>query len=466
MLFVSQQFLGFITAVLLVYWAIPAHRARMAWLLAASAVFYMSWNPWLILLIMFSASVDFFAALALEKYADPRVRRAILVGSIGVNLGLLAYFKYANFFLDNLHGLGNWLGVSGDRRTLNVILPLGISFYTFETISYIADVYRRRVRAERSLLNYALFILFFPHLIAGPIVRPGAFLPQARRPKRWSWDRAYLGGRLILIGLAKKAVVADHLAAVVDPIFADPGAYGSAACWLAAVGYACQIYCDFSGYSDMAIGMAHLFGFKLHQNFNLPYLAANIAEFWRRWHISLSSWLRDYLYIPLGGSRHGAWATNRNLMLTMLLGGLWHGASWTFVLWGALHGALLVLHRSVAGRAWTRHVPHVVNVAVTFLCVCVGWVFFRAPSLPAALTVLHRMAWSAAGTRLSEATTALVLALVAAVALEHVLRGRRGLGRGFARLPDPVVGLAYAAAAVAVFILIPETGKGFIYFQF
>ncbi|WP_020470672.1 MBOAT family O-acyltransferase [Zavarzinella formosa] len=466
MLFVSQQFLNFFAVVFLVYWAIKPHRARMAWLLGASVVFYMSWNPWLILLILFSASVDFLAALALEKQTGQGVRRLILVGSISINLGLLAFFKYANFFLDNLHGLGNWLGFGGDARTLNIILPLGISFYTFETISYIVDVYRRRVKAERNLLNYALFILFFPHLIAGPIVRPADFLPQTRQPKRRNWNRAALGMRLILIGIAKKAVVADHLAVVVDPIFASPWDYDSAACWLGMVGYACQIYCDFSGYSDMAIGLAHLFGFKLRRNFNLPYLAASIAEFWHRWHISLSSWLRDYLYIPLGGSRHGAWNTNRNLLLTMVLGGLWHGASWNFVLWGALHGALLVLHRQISGRALTRQIPAVASIAITFLCVCVGWVFFRATSLSAAGAILQRVFWPTAANHLNAETSTLMLVLIVAVALEHLLRDRRWADRVFARLPAPVAGLAYGAAAVMVFLLMPEDGKGFIYFQF
>lgn len=465
MLFVSQKFLGFFLASLVGYWAIPWHRGRMLWLLGASAVFYMSWNPWLISLILFSATVDFVGALALERQSRPAARRAILVSCITINLGLLVYFKYVNFFLDNLHALGNWLGVGGDRATLEILLPLGISFYTFETISYIVDVYRRKVRAERDPLNYALFILFFPHLIAGPIVRPGDFLPQTRRTKRWSWNRALLGSRLIALGIFKKAVIADHLASIVDPVFAAPTDFSSSACWLAAVAYACQIYGDFSGYSDMAIGLAHLFGFKLHANFDLPYLAASLAEFWHRWHISLSTWLRDYLYIPLGGSRGGAWATSRNLMITMLLGGFWHGASWTFVLWGAVHGGLLIVGRGLSGLTWLK-VPRPVAMAATFASVAGCWVLFRAVSLADATAILHRMIWPVAGANLSPATVALGLSLIAAVAVEHAVRGRRLSFISSARLPAPIIGFAFAAAVVAVFLLMPEDGKGFIYFQF
>jgi len=466
MLFVTQKFLVFFLLTFLGYWIIPWHRARTVWLLGASAVFYMSWNPWLITLILFSASVDFVAALALERTSHRRVRQSILVGSITINLGLLAYFKYANFFLDNVHALGNWVGFSVQGPTLELLLPLGISFYTFETISYIVDVYRGRTKAERDPVNYALFILFFPHLIAGPIVRPGDFLPQVPQRKRWNWNRIYLGSWLILLGIAKKAVLADHLATIIDPIFARPEQFSSSACWLATVGYACQIYGDFSGYSDIAIGLAHLFGFKLHRNFNLPYLAASVAEFWRRWHISLSTWLRDYLYIPLGGRRHVTRRTNGNLLITMLLGGFWHGASWNFVLWGALHGSLLVAHRTIADRPWLRWLPKPIHIATTFVCVCVGWIFFRATSTPDALAIIQRLFWPFAGERLSPTLAAWALVLIAATALEHGIRGRRLLDRLVTRLPEPALGALYALAIACVFVLMPEDGKGFIYFQF
>src|SRR5262245_46274243 len=282
MLFQTFSFAVFFAAVFAVYWALRRHRHRMAWLLAASFVFYGSWNPWLVALIVFSASVDYATALLLERTAAPGRRRLLLLLSIGTNLGLLAFFKYANFFLESAYALADLLGARGERALYDIVLPLGISFYTFETISYIVDVYQGKVRAVRNPLDYALYIMFFPHLLAGPIVRPREFLPQLRRRKRFSWDRAQLGLQFFLIGLFKKAVLADNVAEVIDPVFKDPAAFGTAAAWLAVVGYAVQVYCDFSGYSDMAVGLAHLLGFHLPANFHLPYFAANIAEFWRR----------------------------------------------------------------------------------------------------------------------------------------------------------------------------------------
>lgn len=306
MLFTTIHFIGFFFLVFLVYWALPGKRPRLIWLLLASIFFYMSWNPWLITLILFSASVDYLAALKMEGMQHRWRRRLLLAASIGTNLGLLAVFKYVNFFLASAYTVQGWLGGAPSQRFFQVILPLGISFYTFETISYIVDVYKRRTRPVRNPLEYALYILFFPHLVAGPIVRPRDFLPQLRRRHRFNWDRLQLGLQFFLIGLFKKAVLADNLVGIVDPVFANPGLFGSAATWLAVLAYSAQIYLDFSGYSDMAVGLAHMLGYRLPRNFNMPYLAVNIADFWRRWHISLSTFLRDYLYFPLGGNRVGA----------------------------------------------------------------------------------------------------------------------------------------------------------------
>ena len=471
--FVSQQYLGFFVLSFAVYWMLPWHRARIVWLLAASAFFYMTWNPWLITLVLFSASIDYFAALGLERLKTPSLRRGLLVGSITINLGLLGYFKYANFFNSSAVATQNWwFGTCLDPITMNLILPLGISFYTFETISYVVDVYRGKVRAERDPLNYALFILFFPHLIAGPIVRPGDFLPQTRRTKRWSWPRMYLGLRLFLLGMFKKAVLADHLAAYVDPVFtADPKTHllpdvGPIATWLAVLGYALQIYGDFSGYSDMAIGTAHAFGFKLHPNFRMPYLSADIGEFWRRWHISLSSWLRDYLYIPLGGSRHGELATYRNLILTMVLGGLWHGASWTFLAWGLMHGLLLAAHRALSKAKLLDWVPRPLGIVTTFLCVAIGWVFFRAQRFDDALTILQHLAIPLADAQALGGIALIAILCAIAMGIGH-LAGAFGLDRNWDRpLPTVVAGMALGLAAVLVFLLLPESGKGFIYFVF
>jgi alginate O-acetyltransferase complex protein AlgI len=465
--FVSLAFLGFCAAVFAVYWSLPGHRARMVWLLLASCAYYMTWHPWLIVLVTFSASTDYFAALGLEALTAPRLRKLLLAGSISVNLGLLAYFKYANFLLATTQSALAFFGHPTDPFLLKVVLPLGISFYTFETISYVVDVYRGRFRAVRNPLDYALFMMFFPHLMAGPIVRPNDFLPQVQRRKRFSWERLELGVRLFLLGLFKKAVIADSLAATVDPVFAAPATYSSLAVWLAALGYAFQIYCDFSGYSDMACGLAHTLGFKLPVNFRQPYLAENVAEFWRRWHISLSTWLRDYLFIPLGGSRGSPRRTCGNLMATMLLGGLWHGASWTFVFWGFYHGALLVLHRVCRLPHWlSTWITRPLWAALTFLSVCVGWVFFRAQSFGDAWTMLARMAWPSAGTEMGSGA-GLVVGTCAAAALAVDVASRWPvLRRWNGRLPAPVLGAATAGLLVAYLLLLPDERRGFLYFQF
>jgi alginate O-acetyltransferase complex protein AlgI len=391
----------------------------------------------------------------------------LLTLSVLVNLGILAYFKYSVFALNSTHTVLNWFGVPFDPPLLKIILPLGISFYTFEAISYVIDVYRGKIQAIRHPLDYSLYILFFPHLVAGPIVRSGDFLPQLHRNKRFSWPRLQVGVQLILLGLLKKAVIADHLAIVIDPVFKHPADFASQALWLATLGYAVQIYCDFSGYSDMAIGLAHTLGFKLPMNFNLPYFAANIADFWRRWHISLSSWLRDYLYVPLGGNRHGSWATYRNLMLTMTLGGFWHGASWTFVFWGFFHGLLLALHRSWTPPRWYSGVwTRPLNMAATFLAVCVGWVFFRAQSFTDAGTILQGLVRSTPGAWLMPFEAALVCAGLLLTFLGHLLGNGLDVRRLQQGLPAPVTGAVLALALVLFFFLLPPTGQGFIYFQF
>src|SRR5688572_30509875 len=293
--FCSWQYLLFFAGVFAVYWLLPWPRVRVWLLLAASFFFYASWNQWLACLITMTSVMDYLAARGMDAVHSPRVRRILLLTSLAMNLGLLCYFKYVNFFLESLQASLAAAGVSAQFRLLDVILPIGISFYTFEAINYTVDVYRRKIRAERSLGHFMLFILFFPHLIAGPIVRAADFLPQIRRRKRWDWQRVHLGVQFILMGLFKKLAIADQMALFVDPVFSDPGGYRSSAVWMGVLAYAAQIYCDFSGYTDLALGCAHLFGFHLTKNFNMPYIAENVSEFWRRWHMSLSGWLRDYL---------------------------------------------------------------------------------------------------------------------------------------------------------------------------
>jgi alginate O-acetyltransferase complex protein AlgI len=481
MLFCSAQFTIFFTVVFAVYWALPWQRARVWGLLAASFSFYASWNKWLALIICVSTALDFLIARALESSQEQRWRRLLLTVSIVVNLGLLFYFKYANFFLHSVEEALHALGNTRSLPVLKVILPIGISFYTFEAISYTVDVYRRRIKAETNLLHFMLFITFFPHLVAGPIVRARDFLPQVRRTKHWSWARLHLGVQFFLLGFLKKVVIADRMAMFSDPVFANPQSYGGAAVWLAMFAYALQIYCDFSGYSDMALGTAHMLGYKLAMNFNLPYLAQNVSEFWHRWHISLSSWLRDYVYIPLGGSRAGGdserrrnWLTNRNLMVTMTLGGLWHGAAWTFVVWGVMHGLFLVVHRSF--RAFCEQRPRldgllrtppgtVLRVAATFLSVCLAWVFFRATTFTDAMAFVKRLVSWQPGSMMP--LTYHSLATLAVVMLLCHLLTYAGIWKRLAeRLPPQLLGIGYAVVATLGLVLAPETGKVFIYFQF
>jgi alginate O-acetyltransferase complex protein AlgI len=474
MLFCSQPFLIFFCVVFAVYWALPRPSWRILLLLGASFYFYASWNRWLALIICVSTAMDFFIARGIANSDSTVWRRTLLWVSLLANLGLLAYFKYANFFLQSLEEALHAAGASASLPILKVMLPIGISFYTFEAINYIVDVYRRRVPAERNLLHFMLFITFFPHLIAGPIVRARDFLPQIRRPKRWDWMRMQLGLQFFLIGAFKKMVIADRMAVYSDPIFANPHEFATPAVWIAVLAYAIQIYCDFSGYTDMALGTAHMLGYKLARNFNMPYLAASVAEFWHRWHISLSTWLRDYLFIPLGGSRGTTWQTTRNVMITMTLGGLWHGAAWTFVVWGVLHGLLLIVNRRFRAFCETKPLLQgmlqttpgtALRIAATFLAVCGCWVFFRATTLEGATTILARLVIWREGLPSPLPVDSLV-ALATLMIVGHLLARSHYWQRLPFRMPAPAWGGAYALLATTTLALAAETGSVFIYFQF
>jgi len=474
MLFCTPQFWIFFLVVFLAYWALPWHRGRVLLLLAASIFFYACWNRWLALLLCASTLGDYFLARGMEATSAPRLKKFLLLVSLVGNLGLLCYLKYANFFLASLTEEAHACGLTLSQPVLNVVVPVGISFYTFEAINYTVDVYRGKVRAERDLTHFMLFILFFPHLVAGPIVRARAFLPLVARRKHWSWLRTHRGVLLILLGVIKKLAIADRMALYVDPVFLAPAEYATATLWLTAVAYALQIYCDFSGYSDMALGLAHLFGYHLAPNFDMPFLSANMAELWRRWHMSLSSWIRDYLFIPLGGSR-GTWMqTCRNLLITFTLCGLWHGAGWNYILWGCLNGVLLIMH--AAFKPWCCQRPRLdailrtgagtaFRVGLTFTCFCLIFTIFRSPNLAIASTMLGRMLTPAAGAGLPLRPAGLHLTFLA-VALAHFLAQRDIGWQVLARMPAPICGIVFGAALTLTLVLAPGSSKAFIYFQF
>ena len=386
MLFNSYEFIFFfLPVVLLLYFFLQFHRARLLVLLLASYFFYGYWNFKFVPLLLFSTVVDFILGIKIHEAQNERTRKSLLILSIIVNLGVLGFFKYFNFFVDNLYGIAHLFSPFLEKPAyLNVILPIGISFYTFISLSYTIDVYLRRAVPHRDFFAYAGFVAFFPHLIAGPLIRHNELVHQLEDPSRGRFNpENFANGMLFFIlGLSKKILIADRLAEGVNPALDQLVLLSSLEAWLCVFGFTFQLYFDFSAYSDMAVGLARMMNIQFPQNFRSPYKARSITEFWQRWHISLSQWLRDYLYIPLGGNRFGSLMTCRNLFLTMFLGGLWHGANWVFVIWGSFHGVLLILERTAKAfplLSRLGRLPSGVRVAATFLFVSMGWVFFRAP---------------------------------------------------------------------------------------
>ena len=475
MLFCSISFMIFFAVLLGVYWSLPWQRARVWLLVAASFYFYATWNKWLAIILCISTLVDYLLALAIERSTGIRRRKLLLCVSLLANLGLLCYFKYANFFLLSLDEVLIAAGTPTWFRSLQVIVPVGISFYTFEAINYMVDVYRGRIPAERNLGNFLLFILFFPHLVAGPIVRARDFLPQIKRPKRCDWVRLHLGLQYFLMGLFKKLAIADRMAQFADPVFDHALNYQSLTAWIAMFAYALQVYCDFSGYTDMAIGTAHMLGYKLAENFNMPFSSANISEFWNRWHISLSTWLRDYLFIPLGGSHGGEWRTGRNLLITMTLCGLWHGAAWPFVGFGFLQGWMLITHR--AFHRWCKDKARlnavlrsslgtVCRIVFTFVCFCLSLVVFRSGSFSHAFDMYTRLFFLTANPINCPVPEFGFFLTVIVMLVAHLL-GRSGVWiRPTLRLPAPILGFSYALLFGFALLLEPQGAKPFIYFQF
>lgn len=394
MIFSSVEYVVFFTLVLLAMLLLRSHTVKKLVLLFSCIFFYGYWDYRFVILILLMIVTNYFIGTRVERQPSLRVRKMWLAASVVFNLTLLGFFKYYNFFI---HSADDMLGQFGVRfPLLDILLPVGISFVTFEVMSYVIDIYRGQGTPNTRLIDFALLVLFFPHLIAGPILKPSHFLPQLQREITIKWVNVQSGVQIFVFGLIKKILIADRLALFVDPVFARPEDYSSLTIWCAVLAYAIQIYCDFSGYTDMAIGSAKCLGFDIPANFRMPYLSGNITEFWRRWHISLSTWLREYLYFSLGGNRKGKLRQYVNLFLVMLLGGLWHGASWNFVIWGGLHGAGLIVHKAYYEYVLhKRKVEHWLyrlgSLLVTFGFVCLTWVFFRSSDFGTTVKILRKM---------------------------------------------------------------------------
>jgi D-alanyl-lipoteichoic acid acyltransferase DltB (MBOAT superfamily) len=473
MVFNSLQFIWFFIVVYCAYRLLP-HRGQNWLLLVASYYFYAAWDWRFLGLLIASTLVDFTCARALARTTAPGRRRAFLVLSLGFNLSLLGFFKYFNFFADSLHDVFGALGWNLDFVTLRILLPVGISFYTFVTMSYVIDVYRREIPATRDLLDFAVFVAFFPHLVAGPILRASSLLSQIDSPRRITTAQMRDGAWLIAWGYFQKIYVADNLAALVNGIF-DPGAPQSGVNILLGVyAFAFQIYGDFAGYTNIARGTSKLMGIELIENFRFPYLVRTPQAFWRNWHISLSTWLRDYLYIPLGGSRGSEWQTRRNLFITMVLGGLWHGAAWTFVLWGIYHGLLLIAYRAAERAAWIRQVvagahpvSRIVSWAVMFHITCYGWLIFRARSAGQIRDLTTRLVANFAPETVNVNGLLVPLLLYTTpLIVVHACEAWFDDGLIVPRLPIGVRYSIYAATCYLTLLFGNFGGAEFIYFQF
>jgi alginate O-acetyltransferase complex protein AlgI len=473
MCFNSYDFALFFAALFPAYWLLAKWpRIQNIVLLGAGYYFYACWNPRFLSLLVLSTVMDYACGLWVDRVESPRTRRAVVALSMALNLGMLGYFKYYNFFAESLQAALGRAGLSVSLHHLDVVLPIGISFYTFQSMSYVIDVYRRHTRPTRNLVQFAVFVSFFPHLVAGPIMRATTLLPQVGSPRRFKLEQFYQGAYLIFWGLFEKVVVADNLALVANDLFGRWKTIDGGLALLAIYAFAFQIYGDFSGYTNMARGVAKCLGFELPLNFNLPYFATSPRDFWSRWHISLSQWLRDYLYIPLGGNRNGALLTCRNVMLTMIVGGLWHGAAWTFVVWGFFHGGLLVVHQLAA--PWLERVQPVdpvdracwkgLRIVVTFHLVCLGWLIFRAGSLEQAAGMLTAIVYRPA-IPAAAYLAPVALIILPLLALQYIQHAARDLDV-ISRTPWYVRSAFYTACFYAIVLVGQFGGQQFIYFQF
>lgn len=497
MLFNSYVFILFLGIILVLHYLPLPWKTKKINLLLAGYVFYGMWNPPFVLLLWLSTVMDFYFGKMLYQAEAGGRRKALLIISLVVNLGLLAFFKYGGFLLDNFILLSSMLGIDFHPAQPDIILPVGISFYTFQSLSYTLDMYRRKHQPERSLLDYSLFVSFFPQLVAGPIVRQDQLLPQFKSPRQATTQQFMHGLMLLSLGLFMKVVMADtFLAGPADQVFGAPNPLSTVDAWLGVLAFSGQIFFDFAGYTTCAIGVAALLGFSLPDNFRYPYAAIGFSDFWRRWHISLSTWLRDYLYIPLGGNRSGQAKTYINLMITMLLGGLWHGASWTFVVWGALHGLYLCVEKWLGEKqlptlveanagnqvepslvvtqntlvpavAQRKEVKNVLLMLLTFALVNITWVFFRAADFGTAWRLLSSMfGMVEQGAPLLATIDMIKVSLVTVlVLLTHILMRNSSIVSLVQRSKWWMIGLAWAILLIAI-ILSQKSSDSFIYFQF
>lgn len=480
MAFNSFEFAAFLALVLATYYCLRKS-AQNIFLLIASYVFYGFWDWRFTLLLAFTTTVDYFVAQKIAGNSEPKTRLRWLWVSIAANFSVLGFFKYFNFFADSAAQLLNGFGIEPGWVTLNVILPVGISFYTFQSLSYSIDVYRNQMFPTKKWTDFALYVAFFPQLVAGPIERASHLLPEIQATRLVTRTKLTDGSSLILIGLFKKMVIADNAAPYVNEYFSSPSDFSSPQLLLGAYFFALQIYCDFSAYTDIARGCAKLLGFELMHNFRQPYLSTNITEFWRKWHISLSTWLRDYLYIPLGGNRISTQRTYLNLMTVMLLGGLWHGASWSFVMWGGLHGLYLSIHKflierkpfAVDSSQIVRKYPiwrQVLGVIFTFHLVCFAWIFFRANNFALAAEYIGGIAswvsFSDITARPFYDAFKLLMALALPVLAIDMLQSYKKNELFFRDWPWALRGLLYFILLIAITIFTGENEAAFIYFQF
>ncbi|MCG3121599.1 MAG: hypothetical protein ALAOOOJD_04783 [bacterium] len=480
MLFNSFEFLIFFPVIVALYFA-TSYKWRWLLLLIGSCYFYMCWRPEYIVLMMFPSFIDYFVAKKMSATPELAIRKKFLWVSLVTNLGLLFIFKYFNFFNESLRALFTQLNLAYAIPAANLLLPVGISFYTFQTLSYTIDVYRGAIAPERHLGKFALYVTFFPQLVAGPIERSSHLLPQLQSLRyKFDYTRVVSGLQLMLWGSFKKVVIADRLAVYVNLVYNNPGEYYGLQIVLATAFFAFQIFCDFSGYSDIAIGAAKIFGVNLMKNFDKPYAARSISEFWKRWHISLSTWFKDYVYIPLGGNRVIKWRWYYNLFLTFFISGLWHGANWTFIIWGALHGFYLVFaiitrpyRDALLKRAGLDERPFALKtlqVISTFVLVNLGWLFFRANNLADAMLLLKNMFTFVPAASLFDLITpgALLgnLALIMILEAAHALEKDRPFVLSLSDKPMFVRWPAYVAVTLAVLYLSTSAAQQFIYFQF